>query len=388
MLSLRVYVILATVAAAAAVSQAFGRFSYAVLLTDIRDEFGIGNTLAGTFGSLNLVAYLAGSLIVSLFAARFALARLAACSVAVVTAGLAMLAWAPSEVWVGGGLFLTGIAAAGVWIIAPALATAELGDTRRGLAVGVAVSGIGIGIVLAAVLDTLIAWRGVYLVEASIGVAVALSLLIFCRREARSSAPALGLGAVRLIPGWPLLMLAYGAFGLGMSIVITFLVALLEDDTGMRSVEASVAFALLGLGSILGGPLIGAIADRLSRRAALVLAYAVMLGSILVVAWSGAALAHVAAFVFGIAFNGVPVAITVVVSDHAQGPAFGSAYGVVTIVFGLGLALGPQLGGWLADLSGSFSLAFALAAVWALVGLICAMLIPGPRPAMQSVHGG
>ena len=51
--------------AATAVSQAFGRFTYSVLYIEIRDDFDLSNTLAGSIGSLNLVGYLLGSLLVA-----------------------------------------------------------------------------------------------------------------------------------------------------------------------------------------------------------------------------------------------------------------------------------------------------------------------------------
>ena len=78
------------------------------------------------------------------------------------------------------------------------------------------------------------------------------------------------------------------------------------------------------------------------------------------------------ACVFGLAFTGVPFAVTVVVSDHTQGAAFGSAYGVATIVFGLGLAIGPQLGGVITDAAGSFRPAFMVSVACGLLGMIAA----------------
>ena len=53
------------IALAAAVAQAFGRFSYGVLLPAIRDDMGITNTLAGFIGAANVGAYLIGTLMVA-----------------------------------------------------------------------------------------------------------------------------------------------------------------------------------------------------------------------------------------------------------------------------------------------------------------------------------
>ena len=70
---------LAILVAATAVSQAFGRFTYSVLYTEIRDDFGLSNTAAGGIGSLNLVGYLFGSLVVAFTIGAFGLAKTAKC---------------------------------------------------------------------------------------------------------------------------------------------------------------------------------------------------------------------------------------------------------------------------------------------------------------------
>ncbi|MBW3666553.1 MAG: YbfB/YjiJ family MFS transporter, partial [Actinobacteria bacterium] len=44
------------------VAQAFGRFTYALVLPSVQEDFGISYTLAGTLGTLNLAAYLLSSL--------------------------------------------------------------------------------------------------------------------------------------------------------------------------------------------------------------------------------------------------------------------------------------------------------------------------------------
>ncbi|MEC8828746.1 MAG: YbfB/YjiJ family MFS transporter, partial [Actinomycetota bacterium] len=60
-------------AVATAVSQSFGRFTYSVLYTEIRDDLGLSNTAAGGIGSLNLIGYLLGSLVVAFAVGRLGL---------------------------------------------------------------------------------------------------------------------------------------------------------------------------------------------------------------------------------------------------------------------------------------------------------------------------
>lgn len=359
-------------AVATAVSQAFGRFTYAILLTDIRADLDVSNTTAGALGSANLAAYLAGTLVVSYALGSVGLARMSKIGIVVVTAGLALLAWGPGLSVVLAGLVLTGFAASGVWVTAPALATAELGVDRRGIAIGVVTSGVGIGIVAASWYDTVADWRDVYRAEAAVGALLLVAALVWLRDPApapvRTARP--GLAAIADVPGWRPLLWAYGLFAAGMALVVTFTVALLEDDAGYDPDQAALAFSLLGMGTVVGGPVFGATSDRFGRRIGLRGAFVLMAVTVAIMATGHRPGATIAAFGFGLSFTGVPVSIGARISDHARGERFGAAYGAATLAFGAGLTVGPQLGGLLADATGSFRPVFAVAVVCAATGLL------------------
>ena len=62
----RAWVVVVLVAASACVAQSFGRFTWGVVLPGARDDVLDGsNTLAGLFGTLNVTAYLVGTLLMS-----------------------------------------------------------------------------------------------------------------------------------------------------------------------------------------------------------------------------------------------------------------------------------------------------------------------------------
>lgn len=353
---------LAVVTLATGVSQSFGRFTYGLLLTDVRTDLTISNTVAGTLGSANLAAYLAGSLIVSLVVGRLGLRTVSRTGIVVVTAGLIVLASGASPLLVALGLVMTGLGAAGVWVTAPGLAIAELGPERRATAIGVVTAGVGLGMVSASYLDAVMDWRGVYRVEAAVAVVVAVLVSTILRRPV----PALGrrvggLTAIRQVPGWRPLLWSYGVYATALAIVATFMVALLEEDAGYAPTEAAVAFSLLGVGTVAGGPLFGPIADRFGRSIALGGALGTMMVAATVIASGHRPGAALAAFGFGTAFTGVPVSVGARIGDFVEGDRFGAAYGVATLAFGAGLTVGPQLGGALSDLTGSFRPAFAVA---------------------------
>ena len=62
--------VVALVACGAAVAQAFGRFTYSVLLPAIRNDLDHSNTIAGLLGTANVAAYLIGTMVVGALSAR------------------------------------------------------------------------------------------------------------------------------------------------------------------------------------------------------------------------------------------------------------------------------------------------------------------------------
>ena len=342
---------------ATAVSQSFGRFTYSLLFTDLRDDFDISSTAAGAMGSANLIAYMLGSLVVSMAVSRWGLDAIAQLGLAGVTAGLGLLAWSPNPWVTAGALVLTGAAAAGVWVTAPALAAGLVDPDRRGTAMGIVGSGVGIGIVLASLLDIAVGgdeFRRVYLAEFVIGMVVLAGVLATLqRREVTRRAQGGAIASLRSIPNWFRLLLEYGLFAFAMVLVMTFSVGFLEDDAGLSRGVANSVFLLIGVGTLAGGPLLGPLSDRIGRLPAQMWGLVAMVASTLVIAVGEPISALIAGFLFGVSFTGGPVSIAARVSDHLDGDTFGAAYGIVTIVFGIGLAAGPQIGGLIEDATGA-----------------------------------
>ena len=374
-------VALSALVIATAVSQSFGRFTYSVLYIEIRDDFGLSNTVSGGIGSINLVGYLIGSLAVALTIGRLGLIKTVKCGVAGVVIGLILLSWAPNSLTAVLALFLTGFAAAGVWITTPALATNILGPDRRGLAIGWVTTGVGLGFFAACIFDAVITdWRAVYGLEAIIGIAAfgLLALTITSSPDAPISS-GLSPNNLRQVPSWLSLCMIYGLFAIGVSLAMTFSAALLEEDAGFKERSASLMFALIGLGLALGGPTMGWLSDRIGRNSAQLVSFAFLTISCALIATGHPVAAPISTLLFGAAFTGVVVNVTAQVSGHLSAEAFGAAYAVLTIVFGAGLAIGPQLGGIIADSSGSFRPSLVLASCFAAAGLLLTFLDRKPK---------
>lgn len=372
--------------AASAVAQAFGRFTYALLLPAIQRDLEISYTLAGTVGSANLFAYLGGSIATSYASTRLAPTSIIKIGTVLSAVGLGLAFWSPSLSWLFVAMVVAGFAGAMIWIPAPGIAGAAVEPSRRGLAVGLTGAGIGLGVVSASVMALLIrtsqgdaGWRTLYGFEAVVGVAVAVGMVIALRTGVQVAGGRVRLSTVRIVPGWKQLLGGYVSFGLSYALFVNFLVASLEEDLDWSAASASTMFLVLGASTVVGGVMYGAISDRFGRRSALVLGYLGMALGAAVVRSPIPALVVLAVVVFGASFSGIPAVIAATVSDTLEGREFGAAFGAITVFFGLSQIIAPQLGGWLFDTTGSFAVVFRAAVVAAMVGAVFSWRMPRAR---------
>ncbi len=382
------WVAVVLVAAGAVVAQAFGRFTYGVLLPAIRNDLDHSNTVAGLLGTVNVTAYLIGTIVVASLSSHFRLLPIFRGGFVFSLSGLALAVVSPNAVVLGVALFVMGIGGAFIWIPSPGIASAAVSDERRGLAVGSIGAGIGIGIVFAGQLSRILrdrsgdgAWRDVYLVETVLGVAVVIVVLLFLRHDQDEPTDArhgglLGFGVFREMSGWAALTGAYAAFGFSYLLAISFLTSRLEDDAGYSEGLAATMFGVVGLGTIAGGVVVGLVADRFGERETLTVGYVLFATAIGGIMTGVVGLVAIGAIVLGMMFAGLAAVIASYVVKHTTPERFGPSYAAATFAFGVSQMLAPQVGGALADATGNFTAVFALSAVFALGGAVASNKLP------------
>lgn len=166
--------------------------------------------------------------------------------------------------------------------------------------------------------------------------------------------------------------------------VLPFLAVYLTRERGLSPTQAGTVVALYGAGATLAGLLGGTLADRIGRRATMLIAL-----------WGGGAgliaigfadrMAVIAPAIFVVALvsetyrPGMQAAIADLVPADQRVRAFGLIYWVIN----LGFALGLSLGGWLADHSFR-GLFVANGLTMILFGTLVARGVPETRPALAA----
>jgi predicted MFS family arabinose efflux permease len=384
----RVWLVIGLVMAATCVAQAFGRFTWGVVLPDARDDLlGGSNSLAGFLGTLNVTAYLLGTLAVSWAASRVTLVGLVRIGIVISTLSLGLASIAPSGPALAVALIGMGLGGAVIWIPAPAIAARTLPPNRAGLAVGLIGSGIGIGIVFAGQMagwlsrrsDASDVWQSLYRIEFVIAVVVLIGTFLFLRSRGDRPSAAGGFGgfaALRTVRGWVPALVAYAAFGFAYILVIAFLVARLEDDSGLSSSEATAMFSVVGAATVVGGLSLGRLSDRIGRTVTVTAAFVIFGVCTLLVLTGQQPWVAVASFGIGLMFSGMPALIIAHIVDHTTVETYGPAFSAATLAFGVTQMISPQIGGAIADRLGSFTAVFVLSAVVAFIGAAFASRLP------------
>ena len=359
------------------VVQGFGRFTFPLLLPAMAAELLGSYSVAGWSATANLGAYFLGVLIMSATAARLGSFAQLKIGMVLTVFGMGALALATSFAIVVLGMLLTGLASAFVWVPATGVVAAVVAPGRRGFALGMQATGAGIGIVIASpltatvrnVADNQDAWRPVWWLEAGIGLVVLVALLVLLKPVPTRVAPRPGLTALRSVPRWRFIAVAYMSFGVSFTLYSVFIVSALEDDAGLSPGGATRLYTLLGAASMVGGVALAKLSDFVGRRLVLFGCGAAMVVCPLLIPIGRQPWLTISVIGFGLVLTGFGAVGAVLVSDHVQSSEIGATLGAIVIALGVGQFIAPPIGGRLADVTGSFNATFALAAAF---GLVCA----------------
>jgi predicted MFS family arabinose efflux permease len=343
-----------------------GRFVYTPILPAMLGALGWSKSDAGLVASANLLGYFIGALLAG---RPFAVARprawlLAALAIsAVSTAAMAL----PSDLASFVGLrFIGGVASAFVIVCASTLVLERLSVSGRGSLSAVQFAGVGFGIMISAIVVSVMlasgaGWRNLWIGTGALAMLAAIA--------AAALIPAAGPIVASIKPemteappsGMTAMIVAYGLFGFGYIITATFLVAIVRLTNEVRVLEPWI-WTLFGLAAIPSVTVWNWLGKRIGILSAFAAACAIeAIGVAISVEWVTISGICLSALLLGGTFMGITVlgfmAGRMLSSGHPH-----RAFARMTASFSIGQMVGPTLAGFLSERLGDFRLASLIAA--------------------------
>ncbi len=274
---------------------------------------------------------------------------------------------------------------------------------KRGVASGLAVSGIGFGTLcmplIAAPLISWLGWRGAWSMFALLMIVGGGGAALLLDRgperygwlpdggvadpsTAHEEAVATGWSIKDALRSRPFLLLYAGLIfaSVGAFVPFVHLVPYAEDH-GISHTVAVAIFSILGVGSIAGRLAVGGLADRLGRGLSLA---AVIFGISAMLMWwliaDSVWQLTIFALIFGSCYGGFVALYASLTVDHFGGRNASGIIGILYTAGAIGTLVGPKLAGDGFDLFHSYTLPILASAGCAFVAACFILLLPKPAP--------
>ena len=357
-------------------------YSFAAFFESFASEFSAQRAdVSWIFGLSGFVYFVLGAG-GGMLADRFGPRVVCSAGMALIASGLLATSWATSllAVYVSYGL-LVGLGIALVYT--PSIASVQPWfTTRRGLAGGIASSGVGAGTLLVPLLVAMamgtMPWREAMRVLALGVLVLGLLAAALLKRAPATMATGAGGSATGLTLREALRTSTFRWFYLATVLAspVMFIpfahVSASARDLGLSEALAVGLVGLIGVGSLVGRFAIGLVADRLGRAQTLVLMQLSMGASYLLWAAAGGHVLLVFfALWFGLSYGSIVSLLPAICMDYFGGKSVASVVGTLYSGAALGNLLGPVLAGAVFDHSGHYlgvmavCGALSLCATWA-----------------------
>lgn len=355
------------------------------LLPAIGDELSMSASDLGIAVTLFGLGRLALDLPAGRLADRFRPIRLMTISALVMTAGGVVLATAQVPLVVSVAFLLMGAASAtanttGMTSLSGA-APAEHRGSAMALYSGCLLTGQALGPALSGVVAAAGTWRTAAATGAVLGLAVTVVSLAWRPRALPGSDGPLPRGRASELSLGPVERAVLSAVGFGVFLTVaalpqTLLPLIGSAELGLDVSTIGLAIGLGGLARIVSAAVVGAVSDRVSRRAALLPSLIFQVAGVLLLAVGDSASWWLAAIVLmSLGASAHAVAATVL-ADRTDRAALGRSLGRFRFSADLGLVVGPALAAAIYETSGRIAAVVTIAAVLALITVAAAFLVP------------
>jgi len=371
------------------------RFAFGMLLPSMSASLGLDHAQGGLLGFANMAGYLIAVLLVPFVLPRLGTRASATANLLLIAASMICMTLTTSFPLLCALYLLTGIGSGGVVLPIMSVMSQWFHPSHRGLALGIAMSGPGFGIILSgfivpklAPVFGLLSWQTGWLIFAVINIVVAAVTVALIRNKPSDiglvpfgRAPDSSLTSTevpkedkfKLLAHLGLIFVAYGATYM---VYVTFVVTSMVESYHLSEAAAGELWAWFGFLSIFSGIVFGWVSDRVGRRIGLALAFTALSIAYFLVGLSDSESGLTFSIIlFGLAAWSVPVIMGASAGDYFGPAAAANALAALTLAFSGGQAIGPVVAGLAAEATGDFSSSYTGSGVAAMVAIGLALLL-------------
>lgn len=388
--------------AAVGMSTGPGQFAFGSLglfMIPLGDEFGWSRTEISLALTCFTVALALSIPYIGRLVDRFGSRKILLPSFTVFAVLLALIPILVNQLWILLLLFvLIGALAAGANALPYLRSISAWFDRRRGLAIGIAMGGSGMGFVyvppmLQYMIDAY-GWRSGYYLLAAVTLIVAVPLVYFVLREAPTAKENEDFDEIRQAtiaerstPSIPMLLLLkrpllwqlfliFCLLSFSLYGVLSHIVPMLSDR-GMSSGNAALVMSTLGMSIVAARVIIGFIIDRFFAPFVAAICFLVSaVGVGLLAAGAVDSLAFLAAIFIGFSMGAEMDMLAFLTSRYFGVENFGQVYGILFTSFLIGTSLGPVAYGLAFDSMGSYIWVLIISIVLMLASAVATALLP------------
>ena len=281
---------------------------------------------------------------------------------------------------------------------------------RKGLAIGIVASGVGLGTLafapLATYLIEVVGWRITFFIFAiGLGILLLTAAAIIRadpgdkglkpygyeageRSESNKSLEQTRGLTVSQALGTASFWFLYVPYALGFACLTLVMVHIIPHagDIGIPRMIAAGALSLLGVFNIIGRIAMGGISDRLGRKRGLVVSYALtavaMLGFLMT---RDVLVLYLSAGLLGFAYGGFVAQYAAIVGDYFGLASLGMILAIATTAYGIGGAIGSYMGGVIFQHTASYHLAFLVCILLSVLAVIATTFLKPPKLAKATM---
>jgi MFS family permease len=284
----------------------------------------------------------------------------------------------------------------------------------RGLATGIVMSGIGIGVVvMPQVANKLISsysWRTSFFILGIIALVLIAGFAQFLKRapeQAKVSTPNTlsrkggnpniqlqGLSTVQALRTRQFWITGVLSFVLGY-IIQTLMAHIVPHatDIGNTATVAASILSAIGLISVFGKISMGSVSDRIGNRNTVIIVCILLTAAFVSLRFDDRLwVLYLAAVIFSLGYSGSSATHSPLMAEFFGLRSHGTLYGINQFIGNIGGALGPFLAGYIFDTTGSYQSAFLICVLLSTIGLVSSILLKpvrmAPTPIPSSQVGG